>query len=165
MKGEVPDLKKFVAIGAPHTSGWDFILAVLLSRALNMKVKFLAKKELFTPWFGWFFRWAGAMPVDRSGNHDTVEAAAKMFEGREKFRLALAPEGTRKFTPKWRTGFYHIAKKAGVPIVMFTVDYEHKTVGVLPPFYPTDNEEQDFEYIFAQYKGVKGKYPGLGTFG
>jgi 1-acyl-sn-glycerol-3-phosphate acyltransferase len=101
----------------------------------------------------------GGTPIDRSKNSDTVANTAKIFRERKVFRLALSPEGTRKKVTQWRTGFYYIAKEAGVPIVMVAFDYGKKQVKISEPVYPTDNKEKDFELYRDFFKGVVGKIP------
>jgi 1-acyl-sn-glycerol-3-phosphate acyltransferase len=157
--------RKCVIIVAPHTSNWDFVWGVLYRIALEMEnVRFLGKKELFTPLYGWFFRWLGGTPVDRHSSRQMVDQVAEWFGRKEEFRLALSPEGTRKKVERLRTGFYHIARKAGVPIVMVALDFEQKQVVVSPPFYPSDNPDQDMEHVLRFFRPIKGKYPekGLG---
>jgi len=150
-------IKKAVLISAPHTHNFDFIIGILLRKVVNVKTNYLGKKELFTWPFGYYFRAVGGVPVDRINKENKVDTIAKLFEGKEEFRLTLAPEGTRSKVEKWRTGFYYIAKKANVPIIMFTLDFENKQNKVSRPFYPTDNIEEDFKYMKSFFSGVKGK--------
>ena len=164
--GEVPyHIKKYVVIVAPHTSNWDFIIGVLYRKALKMeKAKYLGKKELFDPPFGFLFRWLGGYPVDRSNNKNMVEEVVKIFNAHEEFGIALSPEGTRKRVDKLRTGFYNIAKGANVPIVMVGFDFANKRAIFADPFYASDNQEADFERILNFFRPLKGRYPekGLG---
>lgn len=164
--GEFPyQLKKYVVIVAPHTSGWDFIIGVLFRKALRMeKARYLGKKELFNPPFGFLFRWLGGYPVDRSNNKNMVEEVVKIFNSREEFAIALSPEGTRKRVDKLRTGFYNIAKGAHVPIIMAGLDYAKKQAIFSAPFYATENQAADFEHILKFFRPVQGKFPekGLG---
>lgn len=152
-------IKKTVLIAVPHTSWHDFYIGVLLRKVTGIKSNFVGKKELFIGPFGWYLKAIGGAPIDRSNNQNKVEAIAKLFEERDEFRLALAPEGTRKKVDTWRTGFYYIAKEAQVPIIMFTLDFENKQNKISEPFYPTDDMEADFKFMRAFYKGVKGKVP------
>ncbi|MEO5788455.1 MAG: 1-acyl-sn-glycerol-3-phosphate acyltransferase [Gelidibacter sp.] len=154
-------IKKAVVIAAPHTSWHDFYIAVLMRRVIGIKSNFVAKKELFKWPLSYYFKVIGGAPLDRRPGQNKVEAIAKLFEGKEEFRLALSPEGTRKKVHEWKTGFYYIAKKANVPIIMFTFDFEHKQNKIAEPFYPTDNMEADFEYMRSFFAGVKGKVPKL----
>ncbi|TBN00459.1 acyltransferase [Hyunsoonleella flava] len=153
------DLKKAIIIAAPHTSWHDFYIGVLVRAVLGVKVNFIGKKELFIFPFGYFFRALGGRPINRQNSQNKVKAIAQLFKENETFRMALAPEGTRKKVDKWRTGFYYIAKEAEVPIVMFTLDFENKKNTFSKPFYPTDDVASDFKHLRAFYKGVKGKIP------
>lgn len=152
-------VKKAVIIAVPHTSWHDFYIGLLIRRIVGVKSNFVAKKELFVWPFGYYFRALGGAPLDRRPGQNKVEAIAKLFDTKEEFRLALSPEGTRKKVEQWKTGFYYIAKKAQVPIIMFTFDFEHKKNKVSEPFYPTDNIEADFKFMHEFFKGVKGKIP------
>jgi 1-acyl-sn-glycerol-3-phosphate acyltransferase len=152
-------LPKAVIIVAPHTSWHDFYMGVLLRSIIDTTINYIGKKELFVFPFGWFFRALGGRPVDRKTNHNAVQVISKMFATNTIFRLALAPEGTRRKVKKWRTGFYHIAKTAQVPIIMVSLDFQHKKSTFSQPFYTTDHEDEDFEYIKKFFKGVKGKIP------
>ncbi len=150
-------VKKVVIIAAPHTSWHDFYIGVLLRKIANVKCNFVAKKELFVWPFGYYFRAIGGAPLDRSSSQNKVEAIAKLFEGKNEFRLALAPEGTRKKVENWKTGFYYIAKTANVPIIMFTLDFKNKQNHISEPFYPTDDIDADFKYMRNFFDGVVGK--------
>ncbi|WP_179006381.1 1-acyl-sn-glycerol-3-phosphate acyltransferase [Winogradskyella forsetii] len=150
-------IKKAVIIAAPHTSWSDFYISLLLRRVVDLKTNFVGKKELFTWPFGYYFRAVGGKALDRTPGQNKVETIAKLFEGEHEFRLALSPEGTRKKVENWKTGFYYIAKKAKVPIIMYTFDFKNKQNKVSEPFYTTDDMEADFEFMKSFYKGVEGK--------
>lgn len=150
-------VKRAVIIAAPHTSWHDFYIALLMRQVIGIKSNFVAKKELFRWPFKHYFKAIGGAPLDRRPGQNKVEAIAKLFKGREEFRLALSPEGTRKKVEQWKTGFYYIAKKANVPIIMFTFDFEHKQNKISEPFYPTDDIEADFNHMRSFFEGVKGK--------
>jgi 1-acyl-sn-glycerol-3-phosphate acyltransferase len=153
-------LKKYVIIVAPHTSGWDFVIGVLFRKALRLeKARYLGKKELFDPPFGFLFRWLGGYPVDRSKNKNMVEEVTKIFNSHEEFGIALSPEGTRKRVDKLRTGFYNIAKSVNVPIVMVGLDFANKQVVFSEPFSVTKNQEADFEHILKFFRPIQGRYP------
>lgn len=160
--GDFPDVSKCVVIVAPHTSWVDFLVGLLVRKIVNQEINFIGKKSLFKPPFGWWFRYLGGAPVDRFKNEDTVASISRIFSTRDKFRLALSPEGTRKKVEKWRTGFYYIAKSAGVPIVMVAFDYGKKEVKISDPVYPTDDKEEDFKTYLNFYQGVEGKIPEYG---
>ncbi|WP_324025965.1 1-acyl-sn-glycerol-3-phosphate acyltransferase [Maribacter sp. BPC-D8] len=159
LKGTFPShLDKFVAIVVPHTSWWDFLLALLIRAVWQEEINFVGKKSLFKPPFGWFFRWTGGAPIDRTKTNDTVKATAEIFSKRKKFRLALSPEGTRKKVEKWKTGFYFIAKTANVPIVLVAFDYGKKEIKISEPLLPTEDKEADFKKYHAFFEGVVGKH-------
>lgn len=150
-------------IVGPHTSGWDFVIGIAFrSKVRITHTKFLGKAELFRGPFGFIFRKLGGFPVERFEQHNMVEEAAALFENHDSFILALSPEGTRKKVKRLRTGFYHIAKKAGVPIVMAGMDFANKQVFFSDPFYPTDDEAADFQHIYQYYAPIKGKMPEQG---
>ncbi|MEM8508389.1 MAG: 1-acyl-sn-glycerol-3-phosphate acyltransferase [Bacteroidota bacterium] len=157
--GEFPDVKKCVVIVIPHTHWLDFPLGVIVRKVLNREIHYIGKKSLFQPPFGWFFRWMGGTPVDRSKKQKMVDAVADVFDSKEIFRFALAPEGTRKKVKALRTGFYYIAKKAEVPIVMVAFDYGKKQVKFSEPLWTTDNINLDFRKVRQFFKGVKGRIP------
>ncbi|TLP81707.1 1-acyl-sn-glycerol-3-phosphate acyltransferase [Maribacter sp. ACAM166] len=159
LNGEFPgDLKKFVIIVVPHTSWWDFLLGLLIREVWNQQINYIGKKSLFDSPVGWFFKWTGGAPIDRSKISDTVKATAQIFEEREIFRLSLSPEGTRKKVEKWKTGFYFIAKTANVPIVLVAFDYGKKEIKVSEPYYTQKNQEADFKKYHAFFDGVVGKH-------
>ncbi|MGY0392333.1 1-acyl-sn-glycerol-3-phosphate acyltransferase [Bizionia sp. KMM 8389] len=152
-------VKKAVLIAVPHTSWHDFYIGVLLRQVTHVKSNYIAKKELFIGPIGWYLKAIGGAPIDRGNKQNKVEAIAQLFNEREEFRLALAPEGTRKKVTEWRTGFYYIAKAANVPIIMFTLDFKNKQNKISEPFYPTDDLEADFKFMKTFFEGVEGKVP------
>jgi len=152
-------VKKAVIIAAPHTSWHDFFIGLYLRKIIGVKTNFIGKKELFKWPFNYYFKSIGGRPIDRTSGQNKVEAIAKLFHGENEFRLTLAPEGTRKKVDEWRTGFYYIAKKANVPIIMFTLDFENKQNKISEPFYPTDDKDADFKFMHSFFEGVKGKIP------
>ena len=157
--GEFPNLDKCVVAVVPHTSWLDFFLGLLVRKVINQEINYIGKKSLFNPPFGWYFRWMGGAPIDRSKSSDTVTAIANIFNEKKVFRLALSPEGTRKKVDKWKTGFYYIAKTAKVPIVLVAFDYGNKQIKFSEPQEPSENIEQDFKTYKAFFKGVVGKIP------
>jgi len=152
-------VKKAIIIAVPHTSWHDFYMGILIRSVIGIETNYVGKKALFKFPFGWFFRWTGGAPVERKKNENQVEAIARLFEEKETFRMTMAPEGTRKKVEEWRTGFYYIAKRANIPIIMFTLDYANKENKFSEPFWPTDDVEADFKFMKNYYKGVIGKVP------
>lgn len=157
LKGSFPNLQKFVIMVVPHTSNWDFIVAIGTRTYLRQPIHFVGKKELFTPLTSWFFRQLGGMPLNRKKNENVVDAVARMFEKETCFRMAIAPEGTRKKVTQWKTGFYYIAKKADVPILPIAFDWKNRVMEFHPLFTPSDDIEKDFKYLQSLFRGVEGK--------
>ncbi|RKR08077.1 1-acyl-sn-glycerol-3-phosphate acyltransferase [Maribacter vaceletii] len=155
--GDFPQVNKCVIAVVPHTSWVDFFLGLLIRKVWNEEINYVGKKALFNPPFGWFFRWTGGAPVDRTKNNNMVSATAEVFKTRKKFRLTLAPEGTRKKVTEWKTGFYFIAIEAKVPIVLVAFDFGKKQVKISKPYTPTGNKEKDFKSYAQFFEGVKGK--------
>ena len=147
---------------APHTHWVDVMVGFAARQALHIEhAKFLGKKELFVGPPGWVLRKMGGTPVDRFAKAGMVDQVVELFNSHETFMLGLSPEGTRKRVDKLRTGFYHIAKKAGVPIVPIGFDYANKLVIIGDAFFPGDDEEEDLKKIIAFYAGIQGKKPEL----
>jgi len=155
-------IKKCVFIVMPHTSWHDFFIGLLTRGVINEEINWVGKKELFRFPFGFYFRYMGGAPLDRSGGLNKVETIASLFSKREIFRLALAPEGTRKKVKELRSGFYYIAVSANVPIISVAVDFSKKRVSLGQPFFPSGNLESDLDILKEHYKGVKGKFPEKG---
>lgn len=160
IKGSIdPGLKKCIMIVVPHTSWVDFAIGVFARGSIGLQMNFVAKKELFSFPFGAYFKWMGGAPLNRQKNENKVDAIASIFKEREIFRLAIAPEGTRKKVEEWKTGFYYIALKANVPIIAVAFDYGKKEVKIVEPYYLTGDKETDFKVLEANYKGVTGYVP------
>ena len=157
--GAPPADRRCVIIAVPHTSNWDFLFFLGLTDALGMKAHFMGKESLFRWPMGRFMRDMGGVPVDRSSRHNVVEAMIAEFARRKEFMLTVAPEGTRKAVQQWRTGFYHIAMGAGVPLVCGLMDYGTKTGGLGPAIMPTGDYEADMEKIVAYYRAVDAAPP------
>lgn len=156
-----PEIKKYVLIGAPHTSWKDFFVGLFSRNAMGASINLIAKKSLFKFPFGYFLRAVGASPIDRSKSNNKVDAIIDLFNSNEVFRLAISPEGTRQRVEKWKTGFYHIAKGANVPVVMFGFDFGNKQAVISEPYYLTDDMEADFKHFLNFYKDIKGAKPEL----
>lgn len=157
--GEFPEDRKLVAIFAPHTSNWDFVIIYLMVTAKGIKGNFFAKHTLCRPPLGWFMRAVGAIPVVRRRTEHLVDSAVGALSGHEQFYLGLAPEGTRRYTDHWRTGFYHIAEGSGARIVLMYADYAKKETGFGPVITPTGNMAEDFEAIRDFYADKTPKRP------
>lgn len=163
-KGDFPyHLRKAVVIVGPHTSAWDFVIGLGFRSILRLQhIKYLGKDSLFKGPFGFFFRRIGGFPVDRFSKHNMVDQVVELFNRHDSFILALSPEGTRKKVERLRTGFYHIAKNAGVPIVMAGMDFAKKELRIAAPFLPTADEAADFRQIYQFYAPIRGKIPEQG---
>lgn len=159
--GQLPNLPKMVIVGAPHTSNWDGVLAVLYLFATGLDFKWLVKKDVFVPPFGPFLRWLGAVPVDRSSPGGVVEQAVSQFQNRERFLLVITPEGTRSRVERWKTGFYRIALQSRVPIVLVYGDYAEREVGIGPVIQPSGDLEADLKTMMDFYATVTPRHPEL----
>lgn len=152
-----PDVKKCVFMVLHHTSWYDFFLGLFARGIIGLEMNFVGKKELFSFPFGYYFKSIGGAPLDRTGNKNNVDATVDIFNSRHIFRLAIAPEGTRKKVNQLRSGFYFIALKANALIVPVAFDYFRKEVRFGTPFQPTGDYEQDMHVLLPFFKGVKGK--------
>jgi 1-acyl-sn-glycerol-3-phosphate acyltransferase len=159
LQADDPGVEKYVLIAAPHTSNWDFPLGLAAAWALGLDARWLGKHTLFRWPYGWFFRLVGGIPVHRDQARNLIPAISDIFARSERLILALAPEGTRGKTDHWKTGFYHIARAAGVPIVMAYLDYGKKQVGLGGTFYPGEDIEVVFTRIREFYADRRGKHP------
>ncbi len=157
--GKLPDIPKYILIGAPHTSNWDFVLFLGVIFHLRANVRFMGKAELFRNPFGWFFYWCGGIPVDRKKSQGLVEQMVDACEKSDKFILTITPEGTRHYVSEWKMGFYHIAKKAGIPVVMAIVDGANKVVCVGQVFNLTEDMKADIKVIKGFFAGMVGINP------
>jgi len=149
--GEVPSLDKAVYIAAPHTSNWDGFWLLVAKTALRLEARFLAKHTLFWWPLGALLSWFGAIPIDRSHGAEVVPQLVETFNKSAHFCLALAPEGTRKWMPHWKTGFYRIAVEADVPIVLGFIDYRSKKMGIGGVYKPSGDPDKDLEYLHNFY--------------
>ncbi len=157
--GRFSKLPKYIIAVVPHTSFYDFFVGILVRTIINEKINFVGKKELFRPFTGWFFKMMGGVPVDRDSNKNSVDLIVEIFNKREKFKLAIAPEGTRNKVDKWKTGFYYIALKAKIPIMPVALDYTNKKVIIYPLFYPSGDIDGDFNKLKKIFNGVLGYNP------
>jgi 1-acyl-sn-glycerol-3-phosphate acyltransferase len=161
VQGQLPAFPKFVIVGAPHTSNWDFVMFLALAFILKGDLRYMGKVEIFRWPVAGFFRWCGGVPVDRSGHHGLVEQTVQAIQEAERFQLVITPEGTRKKVGQWKQGFYYIAKKACIPIVAGYVDSRTMTCGIGPIFGLTDDMESDIKTMQAFFKDKVGINPEL----
>lgn len=151
------NIKKCVMMVMPHTSAHDFYLGIFIRGITGLEMNWMGKKELFRFPFGFYFRYMGGEPLDRSGGLNKVDSIAAVFQRKEIFRLAVAPEGTREKVAKLKTGFYYIALKANVSIIPIAFDFGRKEVNLGNPVLPSGDIESDMVILKKHYKGVKGK--------
>lgn len=158
VKVELPDFDKCIICVAPHTSNWDFIICELAYLSIGRRSGFLMKKDWFFFPLGHFFRAIGGVPVDRKRRTDLVEQIAEQFAQSEKMTIAITPEGTRSANPDWKTGFYRIAQRANVPLVLAYIDYDKRQIGIERTFEPTGDVDRDMEAIKRYYMQFNAKY-------
>lgn len=161
VKGTLPDEHRFVLIGAPHTSNWDFILMLLAVFHKRMEVHWMGKDAIFKPPFAGFMRWLGGISIDRSSSNNAVDQMVEQYRLHRELIVLITPEGTRSKVERWKTGFYHIAHGAEVPIMLGYIDCATKTLGFGDMFYPSGDIEVDMQKIQAFYKDKKGIIPEL----
>lgn len=161
VEARLPKERKFVLVGAPHTSNWDFIMMLLIMNALGLQLNWVGKDSLFNGSFGSVMRRLGGIPVDRSARNGFVDQMVAEFERREVMILVIAPEGTRGKSEYWKTGFYYIAQGARVPIALGYVDYAQKTGGIGASLQPSGDIQADMLPIARFYAGITGKHPEL----
>ena len=157
--GERPEHKKYIAIAAPHTSNWDFPILFACALKLRLGQYWMGKDSLFKSWYGWFFKWLGGIPVDRSKSNNVVEQMAQIYTDADALCVGIAPEATRKANSKWKSGFYHIAVQAKIPILIAYIDYGKKEAGIGEFFEPTGDFDADMKYIQEFYRGVVACHP------
>jgi 1-acyl-sn-glycerol-3-phosphate acyltransferase len=156
--GTIPNVPKLVIIVAPHTSNWDFVIGLATKLALGLRTSWLGKDSLFQPPHGWLFRFIEGIPVDRSMPQDLVSQSVAILQSRERVTLALAPEGTRRAGAEWRTGFWHIARGANVPILPVALDWETRTVRIGPAVQPGDDAVADIAAMKKRFAGMRGRH-------
>jgi 1-acyl-sn-glycerol-3-phosphate acyltransferase len=159
MSGEFPNVRKAVIILAPHTSNIDAVLTVFGILALRMHVSFFVKSGAFRWPFGGLMRWFGALPVNRDNSKDLVGYSAQKLQEKEAVLLAIAPEGTRDASSTWKTGFYWIAHKAGVPIVVLGLDYANRNIIFIKTLTPSGDIDTDLPLILESYRGIEPRHP------
>jgi len=158
-EGTLPNIPKFVMIAAPHTSNWDFPIMMFIIFKMRGKLYWMGKDTLFRKPFEGFFKWLGGIPIDRSRSSNVVGQMIDKFHETDRLILTISPSGTRKRVEKWKSGFYHIASRAKVPVVLGFLDFKRKTGGIGPVVTLTGDMEQDMKGIRAFYSNIEGKYP------
>lgn len=155
----LPEEKKFVLIGVPHTSNWDFPFALLTFWTIDLKIYWVAKKQMFWGPLHYLFTSLGGIPVDRKASTGFIEQIAHRFHQADEMVLTIAPEGSRSKRDYWKSGFYHIALTANVPICLGYIDYSGKKLGFSKIIHPTGDIQADMKIIAEYYSNMKGKQP------
>jgi len=158
-EGTVHEPQRFVIIAAPHTSNWDAVIMVAAAYIFRVRISWFIKREAFFFPLGTIIRAVGGIPIDRGARRNVVAQAVEQFQHSDRLILAVPPEGTRSKADGWKTGFYHIAYGADVPIVLGYLDYKRKVAGLGPAFVPTGDIETDFRVFDEFYAGITPKYP------
>ena len=159
IKGQVPDEERIVIIAAPHTSNWDFILAMLAIFGLNIKLRWLGKHSIFKLGFKNFFEWLGGIPVYRDNPSTLIENVVDIVKKEKSIVIAMTPEGTRKKVKRWKTGFLRIAKQTQSKILLISIDAPTKSIEIGKIFNPTGDSEEDLEFIQKYYSSFRGINP------
>lgn len=154
--GDLPPKHRYVLIGAPHTSNWDFLMLLLAVFVKRIDVHWMGKDALFPKPFVWFVKWMGGISIDRSRANNTVEQMIGHYQVHDELIVVIPPEGTRSRVTQWKTGFYHIAHGANVPVVLGYIDASIKTIGFGEHFVTTGNVDQDMAEIRSFYAGKQG---------
>lgn len=162
VEGQWPaDLKKCVIIAAPHTSNWDLLFALMMAFSFRVNIYWMGKEQIFRQPFRALAMWLGGIPIDRSKSNNIVAGSILSFEEQDRLFLMVPPEGTRAKVSYWKTGFYHIAHGAKVPILLSYLDFQHKVGGLGPCFNPSGDIDKDMQEIQAFYSKFSGKRAGL----
>ena len=154
--GELPIKHRFVLIGAPHTSNWDFALMLIAVFIKRIDAHWMGKDALFPKPFVWFVKWMGGISIDRSQANNTVQQMIEHYNQHDELIVLIPPEGTRRRVTEWKTGFYHIAHGANVPIVLGFIDASTKTMGFGEHFVTSGDVDKDMQLIRAFYAGKQG---------
>lgn len=158
--GDFPGVPKAVVLAAPHTSNWDGIWMIAAAGKYRIRLHWMGKASLAKGAVGWLAKLGGLIPVDRSGGKDLVRATADAFEQADELLIAIAPEGTRSAVGEWKSGFYHIARLAQVPIVFAVMDYGTRTVRISGEIWPSGDYEADLAEILTHYADARGRHAG-----
>jgi 1-acyl-sn-glycerol-3-phosphate acyltransferase len=159
IEGEFPDRAKLLAIVAPHTSNWDFPIGLAAVYALGLRVRFLGKHTLFQPPLGWFMRWSGGIPVIRESPQGAVAQVLEVIQREPAIFLAVTPAGTRTRGTPWRSGFYHMAHAARIPILPIAFDGKRRAIRLFAPLETSGDFEKDLPRLMALYDGIRGVKP------
>ena len=154
-----PATGSYLIIAAPHTSNWDFPLGIAIAFHLRLKVYFIAKHTLFNGFAGPIMRWLGGVPLNRGASTNFVDASVEIYANSENLIFAIAPEGTRSSVGRWKTGFYHMAKGANVPLALAYFDFSKRVGGIGKMLNTTENIDADMQAIADFYEPIMGKYP------
>lgn len=157
--GEAPAVSKAVLIANPHTSNWDIVYALMTAWSSGASFHWLVKSDHVRGPLGWLIRALNGVPVDRSAPQGLVEQAVRRFAEAERMLLLVPASGTRSYRPYWKSGFYWMAKQAGVPICLGFLDYSTKRASMGAVLWPTDDLRADMDVIRAHYAGIQGKFP------
>jgi 1-acyl-sn-glycerol-3-phosphate acyltransferase len=158
-EGRTPAARRYVLIAAPHTSNWDLPYLLAFAVLFGVRVTWMGKHTLFREPMGWLMRKLGGTPVRRHRSNDLVQQMADVIQAESDIALVVPAEGTRSYTPHWKSGFYHIARTANVPIVLSYLDYARRRGGFGPELIPSGDIREDMEEIRAFYADKKGRYP------
>jgi 1-acyl-sn-glycerol-3-phosphate acyltransferase len=158
-EGTLPQARRYVLIAAPHTSNWDFVYMIALAVSLGVRLRWMGKASLFDSPLGWLYRALGGIPTYANQRTNVVEQSAARFGREDDLVLAVPAEGTRRAATAWRSGFYHIARLADVPIVLGYLDYARKRGGLGPEIRPSGDLHADMNRIRAFYADKVGRYP------
>lgn len=159
LEGRAPSVPHCIIIGAPHTTNWDLAIALLTGAGLGFRLRWLGKSSIFRGPVGTLLRWVGGIPVDRSIRSGLVQSLVDRMKSEPELMLCIAPEGTRKFTGHWKSGFYRIALAADIPVVLGYCSYDKKVVGLGPAIHLTGDVDADMKTISAFYADKRGRHP------
>jgi 1-acyl-sn-glycerol-3-phosphate acyltransferase len=159
LEGDIPNVSQAVVLAAPHTSNGDFVKGMAVIFALGSRLYWLGKHTLFDGPLAPLMRWLGGIPVNRTVAHGAVKQVVQEFKQRQQFILAIAPEGTRRKVSQWKSGFYHIATQAHVPMLPVTINYQRKAIQICPMLTPSGDLETDLPILQSYFSSEMGKKP------
>jgi 1-acyl-sn-glycerol-3-phosphate acyltransferase len=159
ISGELPDVPRFIVIAYPHTSNWDVPLTLSICLMYRLRIHWMGKSSLFRGPMGPVMKWLGGIPVYLHESRGVVQQLINAFDNADELIIFISPEANRAYVENWKTGFYHVAVGAGLPIVLGFLDFARREGGYRGTFMPTGDLDRDLARIKAQYKGIKGKYP------